>query len=430
MRITRGLSRVGALGLLAGLVMSGCARRAAPSEGARTPSDSMAGMAKGGDAKHANEVTFTAAQIQHGGVRWVPVVMGAVPLWTNALDGSGALPGQVVPNEDRTARLGAPAPGRVLGVRVSPGDRVHIGQILVTLQSPEAGMAQSDLAKAAAAVTSKRAQATYAASARGRAERLLALKAIPRQDYEHAIADDELARAEVTQAEAEFGRATSTAAALGAAGAMGGELAVRAPIAGVVLDRTAVPGTVVAAGTPLVVITDVSSLWVTLNAPEAASGSLLIGQSVRFVVPALPTDTFTARLTAVGAGLDAETRTLFARGVVANPAGRLKPAMLASVFLPPPRAPRVKTRSGALAADVVVLPADAVQLVDNVTVVFIATPDARGGAHFVARRVEAGSRAGGEVPITHGIATGELVVIAGAFAVKAELQKAAIHKEM
>jgi multidrug efflux pump subunit AcrA (membrane-fusion protein) len=37
--------------------------------------------------------------------------------------------------------------------------------------------------------------------------------------------------------------------------------------------------------------------------------------------------------------------------------------------------------------------------------------------------VEAGSRSGGRVAVTRGLTTGDVVVTAGAFAVKAELQK-------
>ena len=51
-------------------------------------------------------------------------------------------------------------------------------------------------------VASHRAQAQYARGAKDRAERLLALKAIPRQDFDRAVADDQLAQAELTEAEA------------------------------------------------------------------------------------------------------------------------------------------------------------------------------------------------------------------------------------
>lgn len=378
----------------------------------------MPGMTKGegGEAGEGGEeseeveggesdVTFTAAQVQHGKVRWEPATMATAA-------GVATVPGQVAPNEDRTARLGAPASGRVVAVRVSPGDRVARGQVLVTLVSPEAGAAQSDLSKATAAVTSARAEAAYAQSARERAERLLALKAIPQQDYERAITDDAAARATLAQAEAELRRARSTAGQLGGGAAVTGEIAVRSPLAGVVLARTAVPGTVVELGAPLVVVTDPSSLWLTINAPEAMAGLFRRGGELQFRVPAFPGESFAARIDAVGAGLDPETRTLPVRAVVAARGGRLKPAMLASVAV-----------AGGPQVPAVLLPDDAVQLLEGTPTVFIAAPDEKGGATFTARAVEIGARSDGRVAVLRGLAAGEVVVVAGAYAVKAQLQK-------
>jgi cobalt-zinc-cadmium efflux system membrane fusion protein len=360
-----------------------------------TPADSPAAA-----APPSNELTLSAAQIQHGGIRWAPAASASA----GAVTSGAALPGQLVPNEDRTARLGAPAQGRVLAVAVSPGERVAAGRVLVTLQSPEAGMAQSDLAKATAAVGSRRAQAAYAKSARERADRLLALKAIPQQEVEKAVADDELARSELSQAEAELSRAQSTARSLGADGRPAGELAVRAPRAGVVLERHAVPGAVVEAGAPLLVITDPSTLWLSLNAPEALAGAIRVGTTLRFTVPAFPAETLTARVSSAGAGLDAATRTL------------------ATVFLPTP------PRAGASANAALVLPDSAVQILDGLPTVFVAMPDDRGGAHVMARRVLLGARSGGTVVVLGGISPGDLVVVSGAFAVRAELKKASMPK--
>jgi len=365
----------------------------------------------------ANEIMLSAAQIKQGGIRWAPA--DSVP--ASGMSAAVALPGQLAPNEDRTVRLGAPAEGRVLAVRVSPGERVSAGQVLVTLQSPAAGMAQSDLAKATAAVASHRAQVVYATSARERADRLLALKSIPRQEYEKAVADEELARSELSQAEAELARARSTARALGAEGRPGGELALRAPTAGVVLERLAIPGAVVDAGTPLLVITDPGTLWLSINAPEALASALRLGTALRFVVPAFPAETLTARVTAVNAGLDPATRTLAARATVLNRDGRLKSAMLATVLLP-------ALPDDRSAANVLVLPDSAVQIVDGAPTVFVAMPDEKGGAHMMARRVELGARSGGRVVVVSGIDPVDLIVVAGAFAVKAELKKASMPK--
>jgi cobalt-zinc-cadmium efflux system membrane fusion protein len=358
----------------------------------------------------ATSVTFTSAQIQHGGVKWGSATMGTA-------SGSAVVPGEVVPNEDRTARLGAPARGRVLRVDVRPGDRVRAGQVLVTLQSPEAGMAQSDVSKAEAEVSSRRAGAQYAASARARAERLLALKAIPRQDYDRAIADDEQARAALTQAEAELRRARATADQLSVGTNANGEVVLRAPFAGVVLSRSAMPGSVIDAGAPLVVVTDPTSLWLMIAAPEQLSSLFHQGGRLRFTVPAYPADTFAARVDAVGVGLESDTRTLAVRGVIANAAGRLKPQMLANVFV-----------EGVGSVPAAFVPEDAVQLLQGKPYVFLARPDGKGGAKFERREVVLGSRSGGRVAVLRGLSAGDVVVLAGAFSVKAEFQKSTMPK--
>ena len=363
-------------------------RPAAQSQSADTGMANMPGMTA------TTEVTLTAAQVTHGGVHWEPVA-------TSTVASVATVPGQVVPNEDRTARLGATVQGRVIAVRVRPGDRVRAGLILVTLQSPAAGMAQSDLDKA-------RAQASYARSARERAERLLALKAIPQQDYDRAIADDELASAELR-------RAKSVAEQIGAAASATGEIAIRSPLNGVVLARTAVPGTGVEVGAPLVIVTDPSTLWLSIDAPENLASLFRVGAQLRFTVPAYPADTFSARIDAVGAGLDPSTRTLPIRGVIQNRGERLKPEMLASISA---------QGGGAISAPSV--PEDAVQLLDGKSVVFVAHPDSMGGAKFAPREVQLGSRSGGRIAITHGLAPSDLVVTRGALAVKAQIKKGAM----
>ncbi len=373
------------------LVITAC------SKGGGTPAQSRSadtGMADMPGMEAATNVTLTAVQVAHGGVQWEPVA-------TSTVASVATVPGQVIPNEDRTARLGATVQGRVIAVRVRPGDRVRAGQILVTLQSPAAGMAQSDVDKA-------RAQASYARSARERAERLLALKAIPQQDYDRAIADDELASAELR-------RAKSVADQIGATASASGEIAIRSPLNGVVLARTAVPGAVVEAGAQLVVVTDPSTLWLSIDAPENLASLFRVGASLRFTVPAYPADTFSARIDAVGAGLDPSTRTLPIRAVIRNRDDRLKPEMLASVSA---------QGGGAISAPSV--PEDAVQLLDGKSVVFLAHPDSMGGAKFAPREVQLGSRSGGRIAITQGLSAGDVVVTRGALAIKAQIKKGAM----
>ena len=388
------------------LVAFGCTKGA---DRGRSPAASESAMAAmpGMDMHDARgEVVFTAAQIKHGGIHWEPVVVGSAAA-------SASVPGQLVANEDRTARLGAPASGRVVAVRVRPGDAVATGSLLVTLASPDAAMAQSDVAKASAEVGSRLAQATYARAARDRAERLLALKAIPQQDVEKAIAVDELARAALVQAQAELRRARSTAAQLGAGEVTAaGEVALRSPLSGVVLARTAVPGSVVEAGAPLVVVTDPTSLWLEIDAPEQLASLFHRGGRLRFTVRSALADTFDARVDAVGAGLEPDTRTLSVRATVPNASGRLKASMLATVLV-----------EGAATTTAALVPEEAVQMVDSQPSVFIVTPDGKGGARFTQRVVAIGSRGGGKIAVTKGLAAGDVIVTHGAFAVRAQLEK-------
>jgi cobalt-zinc-cadmium efflux system membrane fusion protein len=406
------LTRLAAVSVGIALLLAGTSCSRKTDETKLTASDSLSGMkgmamdtAARPTASDSNSITLTAAQIGHGKIQWAPAALGQLAT-------SAVIPGTIIPNENRTARLSAPAEGRVTTVRVQPGDRVGRGQVLVSLLGPGAGSAQSDVSKAASQVVAMRAQASYARAARNRAERLLMLKAIPQQDYERAIADDESAQASLSQALAEQRRAVSSAEQLGAGASATGEMVLRSPLSGVVLTRDAQPGAVVAAGTQLVSVTDPSSLWLQVNAPEKLASLFRVGGILHFSVPAYAADRFDARVTSVGAALDPSSRTLLVRATILNGNQKLKPEMLASVSV-----------EGDGSSTVPVIPDDAIQLFDGRPAVFVAKPGSAGAATFVRRFVEIGSRTGSTVAVTRGLAPGELIVTVGAFSVKAELQK-------
>jgi cobalt-zinc-cadmium efflux system membrane fusion protein len=349
-------------------------------------------------------VVMSREQIAHAGIGW------------RAVDGTDAtdtveVPGELAPNEDRTARLGSPARARVLAVHVHLGDRVARDQPLVALASEQAATARAEYTKAMAELSAHRVAARYARAALGRAERLLALKAISRQDVEKAQVDEEEAESMQAQAEAEVERARATLAQLGVS--KSGEMIVRAPLAGVVLTRDAVPGSVVDAGDPLLMITDPSTLWLDIAATERVAAVLKAGGRVTFTVAELRPQIFEAVIGNVGGALDPATRTLPVHAVVVNSSGVLRPAMFATVVLPLGDA-----RSG------VSVPESALQLLEQRPVIFVAVPDADGGARFERRDVEVGGRAHDTVHIVRGLRPGEIVVVDGAFAVKAAFARA------
>jgi cobalt-zinc-cadmium efflux system membrane fusion protein len=377
------------------LMLKGCGRDAEESREAESLSSRSVEL---------RQVTMTRDQIEHGGIQWAPVRALAMTETTE-------IPGQLAPDEDRTARLGAPARARVITVHVRIGNRVSRGQLLVTLQSEQASAARAEYAKAAAELKAHETAARYARTALERAERLLELKAVSRQEVERARVDSEEADAARVQAQADVQRAQDTLTHLGVSEALG-EMEVRAPIAGVVLSRDAAPGSIVDAGAPLVTVTDPTTLWLDIAATERVAPLLRRGSRVQFAVPELLPQTFDATIENVGGALDPATRTLPVHAVVRNGGGALRPAMFATVTLKVgPERPGV------------VIPDGALQLLDERPVVFVARPDAD-GARFERRDVEVGARTRGEIHVVAGVSAGEVLVTQGAFAVKSEFARA------
>jgi membrane fusion protein, heavy metal efflux system len=350
------------------------------------------------------EVSMTPEQIGHAGIRWEAAQAATTADFIE-------VPAHLGADEDRTAQVSAPAPGRVTQVHVRVGDRVARGARLVTLQSAQGATARAEFARAQAELQARGSAAQYARTAVERAERLLELKAMSRQEAERARVEAQAAESARLQAEAELQRARTALAQLGV-DAGTGDLLLRAPLGGIVLARDAMPGSVVDAGAPLVTVSDVSTLWLHISLPEGVADMLRPGAGVRFRIPALGTETMEATLQNIGAALDATTRTLPAQAAVSNPSGRLRPAMFATAEIP-----RGEPRLG------VEVPAGALQLLDNSPVVFVAQPDGRGGARFERRDVETGTRTAQRVPIVSGVHPGDLVVTEGAFAVKSEFAR-------
>jgi cobalt-zinc-cadmium efflux system membrane fusion protein len=347
---------------------------------------------------------MTREQIQQGGIQWEPVRAATM---AETIE----IPGQLIPNEDRTARLGAPARARVMTVRVRIGDRVTRGQPLVTLQSEQASAARAESAKAIAELSAHETSARYARTALERAVRLLELKAMSRQDVERARVESEEAESARVQAEAEVKRARDTLVHLGVSEETG-EMLVRTPIAGIVLSRDAVPGSVVEAGSALITVTDPTTLWLEIAATERVAPILRRGSQVRFTVAELLPQTFDATIENVGGALDPATRTLPVHGMVRNATGVLRPAMFATVALTVG-----EPRTG------VVIPDGALQMLDERPVAFVAQTNGTDGARFERRDVEVGARTGDEVQIVRGLSPGDVVVTNGAFAVKSEFAR-------
>lgn len=352
-------------------------------------------------------------ELDETAVARVGIRVEAVEMVTRT-DASDA-PALVSLNETRTARVGALVDGSVLDVFVQPGARVTSHDVLAQLHSHIVHDSWADYRKAKAEERRLVNELRFTSEAEARAGRLYADKAIALQEVQRAEANRVAAEESLDIARTEVRRAEEALEHLGITnkedptGESGETIPIRAPIAGVVLERLVTPGTAVTPGTPLFVVSDLSTLWVLAEVDEARLARIRVGRQVGVRVAAYPDESFPGAVTYVGETVNPKTRRITVRCEVHNADGRLKPDMYATVTIGESDPRRI-----------VVVPKSAIQTINGRPNVFVAEAPGR----FRARPIEIGTERDGLVEARAGIAAGQHIVTAGAFALKAELLKA------
>lgn len=297
------------------------------------------------------------------------------------------LPGRLVWDEDVTARVFAPFAGRVAKIEATVGDRVGAGQVLARVASPDFGEAQAAARKAETDVAL--AQQTLT-----RVRELVDNGVAPRKDLQEAEAQLERVRADRAQA-AERVRIYAGGTAIDSS------LALRSPMAGVVVERNVNPGQELRAEAsidrPLFTVTDPTRLWLALDATERDLAYLKAGRKLTFRAAPYGEEVFAARLDVVGDAIDRETRTVRARGSLANADRRLKGEMFVTAEIEVPPQPGVQ------------VPAKAVFLIGTTQYVFVEEAPGR----YARVVVEAAGERNGTVAIAKGIRPGQRVVVEG-----------------
>lgn len=332
--------------------------------------------------------------------------------------------GVVTPNETRVAHVRLLAPGRVEEVHVRVGDRVQSGQPMLSYDNVDVGELVGNYLSAAAAVDRAAADADVAKRALERATKLVEVGGLSRGEYERREAEHKRALAEVTTARAamtnierrlqRFGLAADDLTRLRASSGDAtswSSTTVRAPFAGVVTAANVAPGEAVDTERELFTVADLSTVWVVGDLYQRDIASVRRGQEAQITTESYPGETFIGRITNVSDVLDPSTRTAKVRCEVPNRDGRLKLQMFVTMGIPT-----------ATARDALVVPAAAVQQIDNDTVVFVQIGD----ESFEKRVVEAGAGSGGWVPVLSGLKVGERVVTEGGFMLKSKLKAASI----
>jgi membrane fusion protein, multidrug efflux system len=204
-----------------------------------------------------------------------------------------ALTGTLV--AERTAAIRAEVAGQVMTVLKEPGDRVNAGDALARIDdhaivdawlSARSGVTQAELA------------ADIGKRELERAQKLSGIGAISDRDLENTRRANLAAQAQLEDAKARLAQAQKQKDAT----------VVKAPYAGVVADRTANAGDIVAPGAPLFTVVDPSTMRLEANIPASQLGSVRLGAPVTFSVTGYPDRRFKGNISHIAPSADAATR--------------------------------------------------------------------------------------------------------------------------
>lgn len=270
--------------------------------------------------------------------------------------------------------------GKVVKTFVERGDIVKKGQLLAKLDASESSM---NAAEAGASAKAADATAKNARLECERAENLIAQKAISRSEYDRMKASCESSASSSSAAWARASRASKEVA----------DSMIRAPFAGVVVERFVSVGEFVNPGSKIASIVSKYPMRLELDVPEAAALKLSNGQKLGFSVAPVANESFDATVRFVGPVLDQKSRNLRVEAIVDKNDDRLKPGMF------------VTTRLIVGKENSLVIPASALGGTESSRRVFV-IKDGR----IQERVVQIGERDKKLVSVPKGLAKGERVV--------------------
>ncbi len=269
--------------------------------------------------------------------------------------------------------------GRITDIMFTAGAHVAKGTPLIQLfDKPD----QGDLA-------SYKAQAKVAELSLDRAKQLAARQFGPQATVDQAQAAYDQANAGIAKTEALISQKL-----------------VLAPFDGVLGVRHVEVGQFLTAGTQIVSLTDLSTLYANFTVTEKDSGTLAVGQTVRVAVDAYPGKTFDGKITTIEPQISTDTRNIRVQATIANPNGILKPGMFATTTVVLPDKPAVVTVPET-AVDFT-LYGDSVYLIQEKK-----GDDGKSSFNAVRTFVRTGDRVDGRAVITSGLKPGDKVVAVG-----------------
>ena len=375
--------RSAALTIALAMTLAGCG--GSPPEGAAGSPQAAAASASAKPA--AGYFTVPAQQLSH--LQLVPV---AKTTWMTILRTTGTVDW----DNDHTTQAITQVSGPITRILVDTGAHVKKGDVLLYVSSP-------DISNAISAYRKAKNRSDLAQHSLDRNKDLLDHKAISQREFESAQADYNDAATDVQtslQALRIFGvTQQDITEAEHQNVAIRPELAMRATIAGTIVQKMVLPGQFIQAGTTAAfVISDVSTLWVQGHIYEKDLRSIHKGDVVEMRNTSFPV-VFHGTVSYIGDMIDPATRTTPVRIVTKNSEGLLKKDLFLDVTI------KDKSERQAL-----VVPTTSV-LYDEQNFPFVYLQVETG--KFAQRQVKIGAQQQDQIEILDGVKEGDRVVSQG-----------------
>jgi membrane fusion protein, heavy metal efflux system len=293
--------------------------------------------------------------------------------------------------------------GVVTQVTAELGQTVKRGQALAQLFS-------RDLAEAQTAYLSTSAELEAEHKKLVRTQELVRLGAASRQELEEIEANHQVHAAHVAEARQKLlllGLDEQQVADVAAGRKADTNIAIPAPLDGVVTARNVNLGQVVTAAQDLLTITDLSSVWVEANLLENDFGAVHVGTQATITTPAYARRQYRGVVSYIEPQVDPQTRTSKVRVAVENPGFALRLGMYMEVLFTSPAG-----------ASVPVVPKQALQVIGPTSIVFVPVEGEPG--RFLQRTVKTGEESVAGYRVLEGLKSGETVVTDGSFLLRAE----------
>lgn len=369
------------------ILLAGCGGGGNSEAGEKAGAEKTEG-AEAGEAKESPKdiVTLSAQQIADAGIEVTRPTVGGV---AGAIELSATIEGDPQGVQVVSTSVG----GRLVSLTRNLGQSVSRGDPLAIIESREAASLKAE-------VEAARARSALAQSNLRREQRLFAERVSPEQDLVAA-------RTAATEANIALRLAQQQLSATGSGGGALNRIAVRSPIAGQVIARSATLGQAVAADAELFRVANLSKVTVTTSLVPTDAGRVKPGVRVEVTAPGRRQE---GRVTFVSPILDETTRLVPVIATLDNAGStwRVGETVNVSILVP------------ATGDRTVAVPSAAVQMIEDKSFVFVRT-----ATGFRAIPVTLGRTNGGQVTVTAGLTGSERIASTNSFTLKAELGKGA-----